>query len=61
MFDAFCPNHGARVLLFSDNIEALINRTGGVDLHWRCPCGGVGVTHIHRSATHPSPKFEGGI
>src|SRR5947209_4937913 len=38
MFSAFCPRHGATVLLSSRNIRGLVKRPGGVELHWRCTC-----------------------
>ena len=45
MFDVYCPNHGARLLLFADNVEMITNRDDGIDLHWRCTCGATGVRH----------------
>ncbi len=46
MFTVYCPSHCRRVLLFPDNIEALINHPDGIDLHWRCTCGQTGVEHM---------------
>ena len=61
MFDVFCPNHGSRVLLFSDDIEALINHPDGIALHWHCPCGerGVTVIPVSRRGTNFDARVEG--
>ena len=48
MFDVYCRGHGARVLLFPDNIVTLVNHPDGVDVHWQCTCGTVGVRSIRR-------------
>jgi len=53
MFDVFCRRHRSRVLLSTDNIEALLNRPEGIELHWHCWCGERGVTHVHK-ATAPA-------
>jgi hypothetical protein len=45
MFRAFCPTHGAEVLLSPRSIEAVDNRADGIDIHWRCTCGTTGVLH----------------
>jgi hypothetical protein len=37
-------------MLFPDNIEALVSRSGGIELHWQCTCGERGVTQMERSA-----------
>ncbi|HMC52185.1 MAG TPA: hypothetical protein VKI64_05440 [Acidimicrobiales bacterium] len=58
MFAVYCPLHRARVLLFSDNISALVNRLEGVELHWRCTCGHSGIRRTGRSAAAKGP--EGG-
>ncbi|MFI5041103.1 MAG: hypothetical protein ACHQNA_04525 [Acidimicrobiales bacterium] len=50
MFAVYCPRHDKRVLLFEDNIEALINHPGGIELHWRCTCGAAGVAEIGGAA-----------
>lgn len=52
MFADHCPGHGRRVLLGPDDITAIRNRTDGVHLDWRCPCGGRGtyVTGRRRTA-----------
>jgi hypothetical protein len=43
MFAVNCPHHRSRVLLWSDNIETIVNGPAGIEVHWRCPCGGAGV------------------
>jgi len=50
MFAVNCPRHASRVLLFSDDIEALVDGPTGIDLHWRCRCGATGVLHYDRDA-----------
>ena len=57
MFVVYCPRHRSRILLFSDNIEALSKRPVGIELHWKCTCGERGVTHIQR--TEAQPLLEG--
>jgi hypothetical protein len=53
MFSVYCPGHGSRVLLTSDNIEAVVNRPEGVELHWRCTCGEVGNQPFGRAQLSP--------
>lgn len=48
MFTAYCPRHGAKVLLFPEHIIELRNRPNGVELSWRCTCGATGTTLIPR-------------
>ena len=48
MFDVFCRRHASRVLLSTDNIEALLNRPDGLELHWHCWCGERGVRQVHK-------------
>ncbi|MDQ1364034.1 MAG: hypothetical protein QOJ52_3395 [Acidimicrobiaceae bacterium] len=55
MFAIYCSGHESRVLLFSEHIEALVNRPDGVELRWRCTCGTTGTTHIHHN---PAPLQE---
>jgi hypothetical protein len=49
MFTTYCPGHRDRVLLFPENIERLVNRPDGIELHWRCTCGNVGRELIARA------------
>jgi hypothetical protein len=51
MFTVYCTGHGSRVLLFSEHIEELRNRPGGMQLRWRCTCGTTGTTLIPRDET----------
>ncbi len=46
MFVVYCPRHQSQVLLFTDDIEAVVNRRPGIELHWHCPCGERGVTDL---------------
>jgi len=48
MFVVYCPAHRSRILLFSDNIRALVNASTGVELHWRCTCGTEGIKRVRR-------------
>lgn len=48
MFAPFCPVHASRVLLFTNNIEALDNTPDGIDVYYRCECGHHGVWHTGR-------------
>jgi hypothetical protein len=50
MFRAYCPTHGAEVLLSPLSIEAVDNRPDGIDIHWRCTCGTAGVLHTGAAA-----------
>ena len=50
VFDVYCPGHGSRVLLFTDNVLALFNRADGPYLRWRCFCGETGVRRFVRSS-----------
>ena len=43
MFSAFCPRDACTVLLPLSSIEAVHNGPDGIDVHYRCTCGEVGV------------------
>lgn len=43
MFAPYCRHHGARVLLPMSAITALIRGPGGLEVHFVCHCGTVGV------------------
>jgi len=45
MFAPYCPIHESRVLLFSDNIEAIRVEDDGMVLDYRCNCGYHGTWH----------------
>lgn len=49
MFAPFCPVHGSRVLLFSENIRSVRNTDHGIDIYYRCNCGYLGIWHTGRS------------
>jgi len=48
MFSIQCPRHGGRVLLFAENIEAVVNTASGVEIHWRCTCDETGIERVTR-------------
>jgi hypothetical protein len=58
VFAVYCPHHRSRVLLSADDIENIVNRPTGIDVHWRCPCGGAGVLRTGTEPTATQP--EGG-
>ncbi len=43
MFSVECPCHRARVLLGPESIVALVSGDDGIEVHWRCTCGQMGV------------------
>jgi hypothetical protein len=43
MFTVHCPRHQSQVLLGPRAIEALVETTDGIALHWRCRCGARGT------------------
>jgi hypothetical protein len=46
VFDVFCSRHRTRILLSPDDIRGLVNHPDGIEVHWRCSCGHVGVTRM---------------
>lgn len=57
MFDVYCPGHGSRVILFTRDIEAVLNSPEGIEVHYRCPCGHRGVWRTGRA----SGRKESGV
>lgn len=55
MFDVFCEHHGSRVLLGTSRIQEIRNTEGGIDVSFRCYCGGQGVWHTGRSHAAARP------
>jgi hypothetical protein len=52
MFDAYCPDHGRRVLLPARHIVRLERDAGGTTAHLRCWCGALAVWRSgHRLGT----------
>ncbi len=49
MFTVYCPGHHRQVLLFPEHIAELVNRIGGIDVRWQCPCGATGTKHMSQS------------
>ena len=43
MFAPYCPDHGSRVLLFVENIEAIERTSKGIRIRYRCNCGHQGL------------------
>ena len=50
MFSVHCAGHGSRVILGTRAITKLENTDHGIELHWRCHCGTVGVDLVGRLA-----------
>ncbi|TML39612.1 MAG: hypothetical protein E6G27_09970 [Actinobacteria bacterium] len=48
MFDVYCARHRSTVVLFDQNIAALVNGPDDLELHWRCTCGQTGVKRFAR-------------
>ena len=53
MFDIYCPEHGSRVLLFTNDIEEIRNTKRGIEVHYRCTCGYRGVWLTGRTKDGP--------
>jgi hypothetical protein len=43
MFTFQCPRHGAEVLIWSSDIDDIVNTSEGIDVHFHCGCGFRGV------------------
>jgi hypothetical protein len=43
MFAVHCPVIGSRVLIFRSQLRGLTSHALGIDLTFRCGCGGTGV------------------
>jgi len=54
MFSVHCPRHGTSVLLGPDQIVRIVNTALGIELHWRCWCGEVGVEPIEHEQEEAS-------
>jgi hypothetical protein len=39
MFSFSCPRHGAEVLIWSSDIDDIVNTADGIDVHFHCSCG----------------------
>ncbi len=48
MFDVFCEHHHSRVLLGTSRIREIRNTADGIDVSFRCYCGGEGVWRTGR-------------
>jgi hypothetical protein len=62
MFDVYCPEHGAPVLLDASRIEAIRNTPHGPVVDWRCWCGARGSRRGRTASLMPrrdaaSPAF----
>ena len=56
MFEAYCADHRAQVLLDTSRIEAIHNTAEGPVIAWRCWCGARGVL---RAGTASVPRRRG--
>jgi hypothetical protein len=52
MFQVFCPDHRAQVLLSVGRIEAIRNTADGMVVEWRCWCGHRGRSLDGRTLPH---------
>jgi len=43
MFSVDCPRHGTRVLLGLSDIDRINNTDHGIEVHYTCTCGYVGL------------------
>ena len=43
MFAPYCPTHRSRVLLFTDNIDAIAKGENGLIVRFHCTCGYQGT------------------
>lgn len=59
MFDAYCPGHGRKVLLFASDIEEIRNVHGVIEVHYRCFCGCRGVLYTGRRLDDERPAGRG--
>lgn len=48
MFAPYCPTHGSRVLLFSENIRAIRVEDHGFEVDYVCNCGYEGTWQPER-------------
>jgi len=39
MFSITCPQHGADVMIWSSDIDQIVNTADGIDVHFHCSCG----------------------
>ena len=58
MFDIYCPDHGSRILLFTNDIEEIQNTEEGIEVHYRCTCGYRGVWITGRTKGNPRVTRE---
>lgn len=59
MFDDYCPDEKARVLIFPGQIIGVDNVDAGIDVHYRCWCGRHGVWHTGRARTRRAREQAG--
>ncbi len=43
MFAPYCPTHLSRVLLFTENIDAIVKSENGLMVKFHCTCGYRGI------------------
>lgn len=39
MFVYFCPRERAEVMIWTSNIDGIVNTSEGIDVHFHCACG----------------------
>lgn len=50
MFAVDCPVIGKRVLVFLSQVRDIANHDRGIDVYFKCRCGGAGVWRSGRRA-----------
>lgn len=43
MFAPYCPRHDSRILLFTENIDAIEKGEAGLTIRFHCTCGYRGI------------------
>lgn len=39
MFSFVCPQHGTEVMIWSSDIDEIVNTPNGIDVRFHCSCG----------------------
>ncbi|MGH3918321.1 MAG: hypothetical protein ACRDRY_23680 [Pseudonocardiaceae bacterium] len=50
MFTVWCPGHGSTVLIWTSDIDRIVNTSDGIAVHYHCGCGRRGVWLTGRRA-----------
>jgi hypothetical protein len=51
MFSFQCPRHGAEVLIWPSDVDAVVNTPDGIDTYFHCGCGFRGVLRTGAGVT----------